>query len=238
MSIEFGYVEYKPSTVRFVFRRLERPIATYILTAAIIGVFILQIVTEVSLGENYFISGDRNSFLYYLCPSRRTLAERPWTLITSIFAHGGILHLLVNIIVFISFSPMLEMKIGKANFLAIFFLSGVIAALAQLSVSPPDVIVLGASGAILGLLGTLAVIMPRLPVLLFFFIPMRLWMFITGFGILSALMALTLPQSSVANLAHLIGIVVGVLAGIYVKRRRSRLYKRYVEYQDFMFGTW
>lgn len=223
-------IEYEPPTVRFIIRRVERPVATYVLAAAIIGVFILQIVTEITLGMDYFIPGDKYSFLYYLCPSRETLTERPWTLITSIFAHGGIFHLLVNLIVFISFSPMLEVRIGKLNFLAIFFLSGVIASLAQLSVSPPHVIVLGASGAILGLLGTLTVLAPRIPILLFFFVPMRLWMFVVGFGILSAVMAFTLPQSSVANLAHLVGIVVGVLAGIYIKRRESHSYEKYMGY--------
>lgn len=220
--------EQAPPVLPFV--RVRRPVLTYALLAAMIAGFAVQLAAQVGLGDRYFTPEDESTFLYYLCPSRGTVAERPWTLVTSIFAHGGLLHLLVNLIVYISFSPMLELRIGKAKFAAVFFFSGVAAALAQLLVSPPHVIILGASGAILGLLGTLAVLAPRLPVLLFFFIPMRLWMAVGGFAVISALLAFTLPQSSVANLAHLVGIIVGVLFGIWMKKRERRRMHLYLYY--------
>lgn len=216
-------IRYEVPEVRIVFRRIERPTASYILLAAILAGFAVQQVAELYLGRSYYEFGDHGSFLYYVCPARSTVLDRPWTLVTSIFAHGGVLHLLVNVIVFVSFAPLLEMRVGRRDFLLVFFTSGVIAAAAQVAVSPPEVIVLGASGAILGILAALAVLAPRIPVLFFFIVPMRLWMVVAGFAAISALLAFTMPESSVANLAHLTGIIVGVAWGLRIKKREAGL---------------
>ncbi len=216
-------IRYEVPEVRIVFRRIERPTASYILLAAILAGFAVQLAAEFYLGRSYYEFGDHGSFLYYVCPARSTVLDRPWTLATSIFAHGGVLHLLVNVIVFVSFAPLLEMRVGRRDFLLVFLTSGVIAAAAQVAVSPPEVIVLGASGAILGLLAALAVLAPRIPVLFFFIVPMRLWMVVAGFAAISALLALTMPESSVANLAHLTGIIVGVAWGLRIKKREAGL---------------
>jgi membrane associated rhomboid family serine protease len=115
------------------------------------------------------------------------------------------------------------MRVGRRDFLLVFFTSGVIAAAAQVAASPPEVVVLGASGAMLGLLAALAVLAPRLPVLFLFIIPMRLWMIVGGFAAISALLAFTMPESSVANLAHFTGIIVGVVWGLRIKEREADL---------------
>jgi membrane associated rhomboid family serine protease len=216
-------VHYEAPKVRIVFRRIERPTASYLLLAAILAGFAVQLIAKLYLGKSYFEFGNHGSFLYYVCPARSTVLSRPWTLVTSIFAHGGVLHLLVNVIVFVSFAPLLEMRVGRRDFLLVFFTSGVIAAAAQVAASPPEVVVLGASGAILGLLAALAVLAPRLPVLFLFIIPMHLWMIVGGFAAISALLAFTMPESSVANLAHFTGIIVGVVWGLRIKEREADL---------------
>ena len=190
-------------------------------------VFIGQLIVQAVLGPTYYRTGDHNTFLYYLTPSQATALARPWTLVTSIFLHAGFLHLFVNALVLFSFGPVLETKIGRRRFLYIFLGAGIIAGAAQILVLPPDVVVLGASGAILGTLGTLTVLAPRLPVLLFFFIPMPLWVVSLGFGVLSAILAFFTTGGSIANMAHFTGLVVGLIYG-YKLRREERKGRRYL----------
>ncbi len=190
-------------------------------------VFIAQMIAEWIFGPAYFIPGSYDTFLYYLAPSRATIIERPWTIITSIFAHGGFFHIFINGIVFLSFGPLLEARIGRKKFLYLFFGAGIFGGIAQLMFTPPQVVLLGASGAILGVLGTMTVLNPRAPVLLLF-IPVRLWMATLAFGILSAVMAFAVPGGYIAHMAHFAGLTVGLIFGykLRVDERRSRRYQR------------
>ena len=199
---------------------------------SLLVVFIGQLIAQSVLGPAYYQVGDYNTFLYYLTPSRAMVLARPWTLVTSIFLHAGFLHLFVNGLVLFSFGPVLEMRIGRRRFLYIFFGSGIIAGAAQILVIPPDVVVLGASGAILGALGTLTVLAPRLPVLLFFFIPMPLWVASLGFGILSAILAFFTIGGSIANMAHLTGLIVGFIYGYKLRRKERKGYRYLLRFSN------
>jgi hypothetical protein len=137
--------------------------------------------------------------------------------------------LLVNGIVILFFCPALEVRIGRKKFLYLFLGAGILAGVAQLLVIPSDIVILGASGAILGTLGALTVLAPRLPVLLFFFIPMQLWMVTLGFGALSAILVLTAPGGSVAHMAHFAGLVVGLIYGYKLRREERRKYRHFFQ---------
>lgn len=219
----------KPIQIRYDFdtcKPLEKPrrpkvlfpLVSIVILVTIGLVFIVQLVAESALGPVYYTPGDYGSFLYYLATSRATVILRPWTLVTSIFAHGGFLHILFNGMVFLSFGPVLEARIGSKRFIILFFGSGILAGVAQLVFMAPDVVLLGASGAILGVLGTLTIFAPRLPVLLFFFIPLKLWMATLGFGILSVFLAVSEIGGSIANVAHFAGLIVGLAYGYKLKR--------------------
>lgn len=190
----------------------------------IFAVFIVQLMAQVVLGPAYYTFGDHDTFLYYLTPSPATVLARPWTVLTSIFVHGNFAHLLVNGIALLFLCSALEARIGKRRFLYTFLGAGALAAVAQLLLIPSDVVILGASGAILGALGTLTVLAPRLPILLFFFIPMQLWMATLGFGILSAALAFTAPGGSVAHMAHFTGLVVGLIHGYKLRSEWEKYY--------------
>ncbi|MEM2889976.1 MAG: rhomboid family intramembrane serine protease [Candidatus Hadarchaeum sp.] len=212
--------------------RLPYPAASLTLLILIISVFVIQLAAQFILGSGYYRPGDHGTFLYYLAASGATVVSRPWTLITSIFIHGGFLHLLFNCLVLLSFGPVLETRIGGKRFLGLFFCSGILAAIGQLLFTAPEAILLGASGAILGVLGALTVLAPRLPVLLFFIIPLRLWMATLGFGILSVLLVVFEVGGSIANVAHLVGLVAGLLYGYKLKReereKQSLLFRRFL----------
>jgi len=158
-----------------------------------------------------------------------------YDILTSIFAHASFLHLLVNSMVLFFFGPALELKIGKKKFLYLFFGAGILATISQLFVMPPNTVILGASGAILGVLGTLTILAPRLPVLLFFFIPMPLWVLTVGFGTLSAVLVVFAPGGSIANMAHLTGVVVGFGYGYKLKKEEHKFRRRLMRQ---FFGPW
>ena len=141
---------------------------------------------------------------------------RPWILVTSIFLHGSLTHLLLNMFALGLFGAILEKFVGWRKFLIIFFVSGIIANLGSMFLYPSS---LGASGAIFGVIGALALIKPKMTVWILG-VPAPM---IVAAAIWAAqdIIGLFVP-SNVANLAHLIGLGVGILLGIpHFKREKN-----------------
>lgn len=143
----------------------------------------------------------------------RVLFE-PWRLVTAMFAHGSFTHIFFNMFALLMFGPLLEQRIGSKNFLLVYFVSGIVASIAAAFLYPFS---LGASGAIFGMLGALVVLMPDLRILLFFAIPMPLWVASIGWVLIDTF-GLVSSSTGVANAAHLAGIAVGFAIGYYLKR--------------------
>lgn len=81
-----------------------------------------------------------------------------WQLITSAFAHAELLHVATNLLTLYFLGPPLEQVLGRARFLAVYFVSALAGSAAVLWLAAPDSSALGASGAIFGLLGALLLI--------------------------------------------------------------------------------
>ena len=160
------------------------------------------------------------------------------TLLTSMFMHGGWLHLGGNMLFLFIFGDNVEHYIGSALYLAFYLVAGIVASFAQILVDPTSPIPnLGASGAIAGVLGAYIVLFPRNRVVVFLFrflvpvpavVAIGLWavlQFVNGFGAI----ALTAETGGVAYLAHVGGFITGVLVGFLARglfgdpavRRRS-----------------
>ncbi len=141
------------------------------------------------------------------------IEQRPWTLITHIFLHGGFYHFFFNVLFMIFFAPALEKKIGSKMFLLIFFTSGIIAGIGHslTSINP----VLGASGALYGVFGALAMLEPNMTVYIYF-IPMKIGMAVIFFALIDFLMMGT--GDAIAHAAHLSGLLVGLIAGANLKK--------------------
>jgi membrane associated rhomboid family serine protease len=95
-----------------------------------------------------------------------TFPSQPWTAITSMFLHAGIAHLFLNGLALFMFGPLLESIVGGRRFLLLYFAAGIAGSLlyyllVALGISPP-IPALGASGAIFGVLGMLAVLRPNM----------------------------------------------------------------------------
>lgn len=147
---------------------------------------------------------------------------KPWMFLTSIFLHGGIEHLLYNMFALALFGSILEKIISEKRLLTVFFISGLLASFSAL-IYPAS---LGASGAIFGILGCLAILRPRMPVWFYGFpIPMFFAIFIWAAG---DLLGLFYP-SGIGNAAHLGGLAVGIIFGLKLKERFGEVPKRRLE---------
>jgi len=193
---------------------------TGILIVVNVLAFILALVFINSIGDENVVS------LIALMPSAVLAGRNFWTFITSMFMHAGFGHLFVNMISLMFIGGFVEKLIGKKRFIVLYFVGGLFAglffvAIAGLTGVDLNVYAVGASGAIFALGGLLAVLTPRLPVLVFFIIPMPMWMAMVF--LIVVLWALSLGLGlPIGNVAHLGGLIVGVGYGFYLKRKYPR----------------
>jgi membrane associated rhomboid family serine protease len=145
--------------------------------------------------------------------SRSTITSHPWTLITAMFLHNGIYHILGNMLWLYWYGTALVQITGEGKFLALYFIGGIIGNAFFLLLSPTYSFAVGASGAVFALGGALAVLRPKIKIVLFPIpIPMDLWVYvIVGFVLMSFL-------PGVGWQAHLGGLLIGLAAGWYFRR--------------------
>ena len=160
----------------------------------------------------------------------------PWaTLVTSMFLHGGWLHLIGNMIYLWLFGRGVESALGSLRYVVFYLLCGVAAALTQAIIDPASELpMIGASGAIAGVLGAYLVLYPRgnVVVLIWIFVLVRLvtvpavvllgiWFLLQLAGAVSA----PPGEPGVAVWAHVGGFIAGMVLVPFVRRRGVRLWQ-------------
>src|SRR3990170_1841799 len=88
------------------------------------------------------------------------ITARPWTALTYMFLHGGLGHLFFNMLGLYFFGPRVEARLGSRRFIGLYLVSGLVGALLSLVLAPRSLII-GASGAVLGVLMAFARFWPR-----------------------------------------------------------------------------
>jgi membrane associated rhomboid family serine protease len=158
--------------------------------------------------------------LQYLVLQPALVLIQPWTLVTYMFLHGGMGHVFFNMLSLFFFGPRLESRLGGRGFLWLYFISGIAGALLSL-VLAPNAAVIGASGAVFGVMFGYAWFWPRDKILIWGIIPIEariLVLIMTGISIYSGFT----PGAggNIAHFAHLGGFAGGF---IYLKllERRS-----------------
>ncbi|MBI4392733.1 MAG: rhomboid family intramembrane serine protease [Euryarchaeota archaeon] len=166
-----------------------------------------------------FYSGDPRVVLALFGLNVGTVQSAPWTLLTSIVSHDPYnpFHLLFNSLFLYFFGPYLEREIGPARFLGFFIVCGLVAGVAQSLLFPGTV--LGASGALMGVLGAVTILYPNLTVIFIIF-PMPLYAMTAIFAVLD-IFGLG-DGTKIAHLAHLAGLAAGVAYGYDLKARLVR----------------
>ncbi len=155
----------------------------------------------------------------YLALNPEYLSERPWTLITYMFVHANFDHLFWNMLFLFFFGMELERRVGEMKFLQIYLLSGIVAAGAQMLIASGGLV--GASGALYGVMGCLAMIAPEIRVLVFFVLPLSIRAAVVVFALIDFLMMGS--GDSIAHMAHIAGLLVGLAFG-YAMRKGPKYY--------------
>lgn len=135
---------------------------------------------------------------------------RPWTIVTYMFLHGGFWHLGFNMIALYFFGPRVEARLGGKRYLWLYFLSGITGALLSLVFTPYARIV-GASGAVFGVLLAFAMYWPREKIYIWAVLPIEARWFVILITIFSLYAGFTGQGGGVAHFAHLGGFLGGWL---------------------------
>ncbi len=189
-------------------------------------------------------------FLQLLVPIESVLGLHPrdvvrsgwiWQLATYMFLHGGVLHILFNMVALWMFGTELEQMWGTRYFLKFYFVTGVGAALLTVvfALLPLDVSrqiyfanVIGASGAIYGLLLAYGLYFPNRPIYLYFVLAVPAKIFVAVMGLIAFYSSIAGANGGVANATHLGGLLVGY---VYLKGRRidplAELKYRYLKWK-------
>ncbi|MGA1836720.1 rhomboid family intramembrane serine protease [Herbiconiux sp. 11R-BC] len=184
----------------------DAPVMTYLIIAICLVVFLLQSIPGLNVTRAIQFAPA------YVLPSSGAPLE-PWRMITAVFAHASILHVLLNMYTLFIFGSALERMLGKWRYLALFLLSGLGGSVAVVLFTGPFTAVVGASGAIFGLMGAFFVINRHLggssvQLIVLVVINLAYGFFVPG----------------ISWQAHVGGLVVGLLVAlIFVRTRAIRM---------------
>ena len=167
--------------------------------------FVIFILQTLSRSETLFFP------LFGLVPKLVWSEKMIWQPVTYLFFHGGVWHVLINMFVLWMFGNELERLWGKKFFLNYYFTTGVGAGLVTMifglnSMTP----IVGASGAVYGVLLAYGVIYPNRQVYLYGLIPIKSIWFVIGVGVIAFLSSFN-EMSQISHITHLSGMIIGYL---------------------------
>lgn len=192
-----GQLSYKPSLFTDAIKTL---------ISVNFAIFILQ---SISSSEIMFFSN------FGLVPKLAWSQLKIWQPFTYMFFHGDIWHVLINMFVLWMFGSELERVWGKKNFLRFYFITGVGSGLGTMLFGLQSTIpIVGASGAIYGVLLAYGVMFPNRTVYLYGIIPIKSIWFVIGIGVIAFFSSFN-NFTNISHLTHLFGMIIGYL---YLKR--------------------
>ena len=166
----------------------------------------------------------------------------PWQFITYMFMHGNFSHLFFNMFALWMFGYALENYWGSKRFLVYYLITGVGAALIQTGVLaleirgmtqslPPfaaqhyinQIVTVGASGAVYGILLAFGMCFPNVPIFLYFSFPIKAKWFVIIYGVIELFAGIGGTADGVAHFAHLGGMIFGLLLILYWRKHGSRI---------------
>jgi len=176
------------------------------LTLALIAIMVIAFVIPVLTVQDY------NAFLDDYGFSADNLVAKPWTIVTSIFIHADIVHLLSNILVLFFFGAAVEKEMGILKILGIFFLGAFLGDLLSLFVYSPSTVSIGASAGIFALVGLGMLIRP----FDFSFYPLVVPIPLALLGLIYAvynIYGFILGEGNISYIAHFGGLITGLYFG-------------------------
>lgn len=176
------------------------------LIALNIAVFVLQKISHLFFDSNFL------ELYFGLVPVRVTQELMLWQFVTYLFLHGGVFHIFFNMLTLFMFGNDLERLWGRRRFLNYYFVTGIGAGICSWLVSTNSwAAVIGASGAVYGLLLAFALTYPNRIVYLNFLLPVKVKWLVLIMGAIAFFSSVGGGEPGVAHIAHLGGMVIGFL---------------------------
>lgn len=198
--------------------------ATYWLILINAVVFIIQLLVH------------RFTELFALDP-QMALNGAYWQFFTYMFLHGGITHIAINMFVLLIFGIVVERELGRNPYLALYLASGIGSAFLHLVLTTlqmgfiSDIGLIGASGAVFGILAVYGVFFPKNWLFIFPGIPLPAIVAVIGIAGFELLAGITGIEPGIANFGHLGGLIIGAVFGIYWKYFRKKKKQLYGDFE-------
>lgn len=201
-----------------------RPYVTYLLIATNAIIFLAEVIVTANFSDR----AATNALLQtYGAIPYKVLGGDIFSVISSMFLHGGIAHLIGNMLFLFVFGDNIEDKFGRIKYVLFYIAWGFAAAYAHsfyaVSTGGGDIPAIGASGAVSGVLGAYLVLFPRAKIFTiiaaFFITTVRIpaIAYIPFWFIMQIIFSVLNPLGGVAYLAHIGGFLAGVLSGYVMK---------------------
>ena len=148
--------------------------------------------------------------------SAETVWPMVWQPVTYMFIHGDFFHIFMNMFVLWMFGSEMESLWGRQGFLKYYFITGVGSGLVWLllNIGKPFTVLIGASGAIYGLLLAYGLMFPNRKILIYFLFPVKVKYFVIFLGVMAFISSMGTSGSNISHLTHLSGMGIGY---IYIK---------------------
>ena len=150
----------------------------------------------------------------------------PWQLITHQFLHGGFIHIIFNMLALLSIGPHVEKYLGENKFLPFYLICGVGSAMLHMTLtSNLNIPMVGASGAIFGLLACFSIIHPNEKVYAFFIpVGIKAKYLIGALIMLEIILGLLSKSDGIGHWAHVGGALTGILLYLFNKKFLNNIY--------------
>lgn len=221
---------------RYTKKRLRNKLYFFDLLSITNYIILINVIFFILAAIIIFINQDYIKFIA-LQPSYIFQGKYLWTFLTSMFMHGGVFHLVVNMFVLFSLGSFCEKIIGRKRFFWFYIISGLVAGIAFVILSgffghtkigemifgSPNIAGVGASGAIFAIAGLFMVLTPRLRFVViflpFFSLPAYIMIPLVLFATWLVSAGAGFP---IGNTAHFGGFLAGVFYGLYLRKRYTK----------------
>jgi membrane associated rhomboid family serine protease len=195
----------------------RQPVVTYSIIAVCVLVFIAQslpaVGSSVTAALQYAgIYSYPTGAIVHVGGGAMLGSFQPWRMLTAVFVHANIIHIALNMYTLWIFGIVLEPMLGRTRYAVLFLLSGVAGSVGVLLMAAPNVAVVGASGAIFGMMSALLIIQRHLGG------PITQLLVLVGINLVYGF----LPGVGIAWQAHVGGLVGGAIVGLILTRTRRR----------------
>ena len=150
---------------------------------------------------------------------------RPWTLVTYMFLHRGVMHIGFNMLALYFFGPRVEERLGTRHFAILYFISGISGALLSLAFAP-QYAVLGASAGVFGVMLAFAFYWPTALIYIWGILPVPAWLLVVITTVLTLSSGIQGSRGGVADFAHLGGYVGAFIYLWGLQRSRTQFRNR------------